>query len=672
MLARQSRVTTCQWFPPGSCGKIPLLRRSRRLAPGASLVGVAAVVGISLAGLCAPPFARGQSHADEIDLGRVVEAVANLLASLAENSHERFFAFLETIELLDLEGEIDRFVGNPRQLNDSTAYKLSLLPFHIRYPIYQQLVRQMTRQDELPSRRIHQVSPEAVDVIALRLDSLADDDVTDEVRQSLLTHFNAREIVDLGFFALAQQPFFPDTDEGWYQLRRRIATSGAALAVAALVTGAAFDVGALGRSGTITQLGKETPNEIRLGWYGGIRKLGFAFHPQLRLGMTVHLPGVELAAGLAERLRPGASDSSRAFELAVREGWLNRLVQPHGSDAFFEAALRRVVEAGPLYSGERTTGRAGFFFKRDNVPRFRQLSMRALAEVESDFDRELRYAFGFGFEHAPTGLTTVVQASRTRLLDQPLQRADTRGGIFLAGTTEPLTQAFVQSMKSRARLVREEWDLITELEKRRDFWETKLRLIGTPQITADEARAALAGVERLTTEREERVARLGELLADYLESRRTAYAIVRWKPPQGDLYGPLDPAILLHARDQLFTRLTDVSGALEKTPGRIAQIQRRHAAMQDTVRALQAQRASGLVIDGYTRQLATLQAVLQRESEHAGVRLQAYLQYRDTARRVMVAARHAAPTRPPPPVSASVLRKVMVLRLPAFPNLRPN
>ena len=68
-------------------------------------------------------------------------------------------------------------MGNPRALNDTTAYKLSLLPFHIRFPIYQQLVRQMTRQDDLRSRRIHQVTPDAVNVIALRIGALAEEDV---------------------------------------------------------------------------------------------------------------------------------------------------------------------------------------------------------------------------------------------------------------------------------------------------------------------------------------------------------------------------------------------------------------------------------------------------------------------------------------------------------------
>ena len=38
------------------------------------------------------------------------------------------FDFLETVELWDAEGEIDRLVGNPWELHDSTQYKLRLLP----------------------------------------------------------------------------------------------------------------------------------------------------------------------------------------------------------------------------------------------------------------------------------------------------------------------------------------------------------------------------------------------------------------------------------------------------------------------------------------------------------------------------------------------------------------
>jgi hypothetical protein len=121
-----------------------------------------------------PAQAQGRNGGRESgdgELTRLVEAVIGLMYGAAERSHEKVLEFLETVELFDAGAEIDRLAGDPRELNDSTAYKLSLLPLHIRFPIYKQLVQQMTRQDDLRSRRIQNVKPDSVGLVVLRLDS---------------------------------------------------------------------------------------------------------------------------------------------------------------------------------------------------------------------------------------------------------------------------------------------------------------------------------------------------------------------------------------------------------------------------------------------------------------------------------------------------------------------
>ena len=213
------------------------------------------------------PAATGSGENANDDLA---SALANLLTALGNNA-DRMFEFLSSVEWMNAESEIDRLVGSPFRLHDSTVYKLGLLPFHIRYPIYKQVVAQMTRQDNLSSRRIHNVTPDSVSIISLRLDALGDDAIKDEVRRSLLTHFNVREMVDLGFFMLGQQDFFPQTEQGWASVKHNLARGGAAIAVGALAAGAAFDLGAFSQSGTIK---KSDDGNARLGWYGGIRQLG--------------------------------------------------------------------------------------------------------------------------------------------------------------------------------------------------------------------------------------------------------------------------------------------------------------------------------------------------------------------------------------------------------------
>jgi hypothetical protein len=606
-----------------------------------------------------PPGAAGQLDDEDADLERIVSAVAELLFALADGASEKVFDFLETVELFDFENEIDRLVGDPRALNDSTAYKLSLLPFHIRFPIYQQLVRQMTRQDDLRSRRIHTVTPDAVNVIALRIETLADDDVRDDVRTSLLKHFSAREVVDLGIFLLAQQRFFPETEEGWLNLKRNIADAGPVVAAAALAAGAAFDVGALQRTGTIVRL---LDRQLRLGWYAGIRKLGFRFHPQLRAGLTAHLPRLELAVGLAERVRPGVLDPRRSLELAIRESWLKQMVQGSGWDAFAEGALRYVLKTPFGFQGETMSGRAGFFARRDEIPGWKQFGLRFSGEAESDFRKQVRFAIGLGIEHGPTGIATMLQSSRSSSPQEPLSSAETSGGLFLAGTVEAPTQLFVDSMMTQARLVLDEWEVIDGLDRRRLQIEQKLRLFGTSGFSADTARSALASIDQTIRERDVRLGVMGNRLADYLESRRQAYSIKRWTPREGDLHGPLDPHILLNVRAQLFLRLANLSAELEKSATRLQELRNRQSIVAERMRTVASFNDRSPAVAGYAEELAALEHRLQRESSRASASLNAYLRDRDSARRIKAASPRALASIDPDPLPSKVLRRVIVLR----------
>jgi hypothetical protein len=596
---------------------------------------------------------------DELSIERVVGAVAELLFALADGASEKVFEFLETVELWDFETEIDRLVADPRSLNDSTAYKLSLLPFHIRFPIYQQIVRQMTRQDELRSRRIHTVTPDAVNVIALRIGALADDDVRDEVRTSLLKHFSAREVVDLGFFILAQQRFFPESEEGWAHLKRTIADAGPVVAAAALAVGAAFDVGALQKSGTITRL---FDRRLRLGWYAGVRKLGFRFRPQFRAGLTVHLPQLELAAGLSERLRPGRFDPSRAVELAIRESWVNRYLRSSGWDAFAEAAFRYVLAAPFGYEGEQMSARAGFFARRDEIPGWKEFGLRFSGETESDFKNQVRFAVGLGVEHGPTGIATMLQSSRSATPSNPLSLEDISGGLFVAGTVESPTQLFVDAMQTQARLVSDEWEVIDGLDRLRSQMEQKLRLFGTAGFSVDTARTALASIDQTIRERDARLGTMGDRLAAYLECRRQAYAIKRWSPREGDLHGPLDPQILLTARAQLFLRLHELSVDLEKSASRLHDLRTRQQVVQERMQVVAAVNARSPAVAGYAEELSVLEHRLQRESSRASASLSAYLRERDTARRIKAVSPRTLAALDPDPLPPAVLRRVMVLR----------
>jgi hypothetical protein len=587
------------------------------------------------------------------------EIVSGFFSTLAE-AEERFFRFLETIDLLDAQAEIDRLVGSPWELSDSTTYKLSLLPFHIRYPIYRQIVQQMTRQDERRSRPIHSVTPDSVNLIALNLDSLADQNVKQEVRSALLSHFSVREILDLSFFILAQQSFFPETEDGWRDLERRIAHAGVAVGAGALAFGSAFDLFSLSRTGNIV---RSSDRSVKLGWFGGVRRLGFGFRPILRGGLTLGLPGLELAAVITERIRPGENDLRRAVDLAVREGWLNRLTRAKGWDAFIEGAVRRTLAREKGYMGDPLTARAGFFFKREEIPGFPNLSLRGSTELDFHFEEHTAYfTVGLGFEHARSGLSAVLQMSRTPEIRNNIIDPDTRGGVFLAGTMDPPLQMFIERMRARAHMVEDEWDAMAEAEQRQARHERTLRSLGTSHLPLSAARAALNEVDVALADRELHAGLLADRLAEYLESRKVAYSLSRWSRTKGDLHGPLDPSILGPAREQVFSRLDELSHDLEATPPRLRLLHQRYFTVVETLRDAEEQDPSQPALARYKQQAAALEKVLRRESERASVRVAAYLHYRDNARRILADTSRPAPRRNPDPLKPEVLRRVIALQ----------
>ena len=554
-----------------------------------------ALLVVSLA-VAAP--ARAQTRGEP--RGDLSHIIGELLESLS-NTRGRVFDFLETVELWDAEGEIDRLVGNPWELHDSTQYKLRLLPLRLTYPAYSRLVAQMTRLDDLRGLRIQNVSPDSVDNLAVTFDALSPDRRPEDFAGALLGQFSAREYADLGVFALSHQPFFPHNDEEWRHLEHRLGQNKYMVAGGALALGAVFNAGAFSRSGGIKS---SADKQYGLGWYGGIRSFGMRLQPQLRGGLTLKAPALEMAVGLWERVRPSDNDRRTAVEVAVREGWLSRLSRPSGWDAFFETAFRRVLAAESAYQGERTTARVGVFARKERPLRLRSLIFRSSAEMESDLISNARFVVGLGFEKARTGLATVLQLSRTAVVRDGSRTHESRGGLFVAGTVEPPTQFILDAMHSGARLVREQ------------------------------VQAATALRDPSPAELDAHLAPLASALAGYLEARRLAYSIMRWERWPGELHGPLDPDMLLQARGLVLERQHALADFLREASRRLEDTERRSVAVHDLVE----RERDHVMVDAYVAELDALDRIRRRESARIGHALFAFQHYREALGRMSVAS----------------------------------
>lgn len=560
----------------------------------------------------------------------LMRGLGELMVSVGTRTRGEVFSFMTTVELYDIDGEIDRLVGNPWQLSDSTQYKLALYPLNVAYPVYRQLLRQMTRLDALRSQRIYNITPDAVDIIAVRLDILDDKRTGRQFLDSVTSYFDAREVLDLGVFALAHQPLFPPDQAGWDDVRHRLAARKG-LVIASLMPLAAFyEAGALSRSGTLYRW---PDTRFRLGWYGGFRRLGFRLHPYVRGGLWAQLPGVQLAAGLSEQINPDAATAHRALEIAVRESYINRLTAPTGWDSFVEMALRRVLASADGFGGEWTTVRAGAFIKRARPLLIPDLVVRGSAEVESDLDKSVRFAIGLGLDLTESGLSAVLQSSRTIVNKDGERVHDTRTGLFLAGTMEPPTQHYVDAMRFQARLLREAWDAWSEAEARRQSSEAHVRVAASARLSA--SGSALQELGRLTAEAEERRVHLAALVPQYLETRRMAYSLQRWPHSPGELHGPLDGAVLRQSMEAVYGRLHELADFLERASVSLEALQiraveareRRERTGEIPVQLVTAQNED----ENEQQQLAR---AWHEQSDQVAGAMRLYAVYRDSARRI--------------------------------------
>src|ERR1017187_9739799 len=272
--------------PPAASSRFHHARGRFPRGPG-FLLPLTLVLALSLA-VAKPALAQFGQNRLQNDFGDLLRVLTELTTQLGTKSRGQLLDFFNKIELFNVESEIDRLVGNPWELNDSTSYKLSLAPLHVAYPVFDQMVAQMTRLDDIRSRRIQNLTVDSVSLIAVNLDLLNVTQTTSQIltsidqnilivnqtggqlSNSILHYFNAREFLDLGVFMLAQQPFFPQTEEEWDARKHQIANHQGVLALSVMGLGALFEVGALNDSGTIQRCQND---QCALGWYGGFSHL---------------------------------------------------------------------------------------------------------------------------------------------------------------------------------------------------------------------------------------------------------------------------------------------------------------------------------------------------------------------------------------------------------------
>jgi hypothetical protein len=589
------------------------------------------------------------------DFGDLLHVLTELGTQLGSKSRGEFLSFVNRVELFNLESEMDRLVGSPWELSDSTSYKLSLAPLHLAYPVFDQQVRQITRLDDIRSRRIQELTVDSLDLIAVDLDLLNEQRTGAQLSDSILHYFNAREVLDLGVFMLAQQPLFPQTPEAWDETKHRLATHQGMVAIGVAGLGALFEAGALSNSGTLK---KCSDDACRVGWYGGFSHLGYHLQPNLRGGLTLRLPWLELSAGWREQVRPAVADAGSVVEMAVRESWLGRQSTSAGWNSFFEGAVRRVVRAEGGYPGETFTARGGLFVKHQRPFRWRHIVLRGSTEIESNLTGSLRYALGFGVDYTKTGLSAVLQSSRTNVMADDGPSPETRTGLFVAGTVEAPDQYFIAAMRVQARRLREEWNNLAKRELERQQAEAELRVLAASK-SAVGLDAVVASLRRASAESEQHRRQVATLLGDYLEARRLVYSIKQWKRSPDDLHGPLDAEVLEAASAAVQRRLAELAAFLAGARATLEDLRGRYTRTVET--AATAEQQEPEVRARAEDELAAIDREWRRYSGAVTEALELYEHYLHSRRRIAGLAVAVLPARHFEPLDQRSIRKLLTL-----------
>jgi hypothetical protein len=288
------------------------------------------------------------------------------------------------------------------------------------------------------------------------------------------------------------------------------------------------------------------------------------------------------------------------------------------------------VESG--FQGERFTARGGFFVKRERPFRLQNIVLRGSTEVESDLTGSLRYAVGLGLDYTKTGLTTVLQSSRTNFMHNSGWAPETRTGLFLAGTVESPEQYYVEAMRVSARFLQEAWQDFGASQAELHLAEAEMRVLSSGNVTGYRMARLFESIRKANADSESYRARMATMAGDYFEARRTAYSLKQWKRGTDDFYGPVDGEVLENVASAVVQRLGELVEFLHGEVPPLQALRDKYVAVQE--QAYRLGRNEGAERTRIASELAEIDRALRQESEAVSQALSLYYHYLGAVRRI--------------------------------------
>lgn len=443
------------------------------------------------------------------------------------------------------EQEIDDAVGDPCLLQPATAAKLRFMEPRMRLEFYNVMfdrINRVTVIDTVASR----AEPGMISGgprFYVGLDPNSGKMLLDHLQGTIFSSFTDREFADLGVYILCKNntlhQYFSKT-ENWHKFRDTLLNWDLVIGAAVIATLVLTRQAPIGASGYIVKL---LDDRLRLGWYGNLSNLGYAFGKgsqggftlsSIQAGLQVTGMGLDAKGGYYQKFHANPDEIQQAIEFSLKEHWLQGIATKLGFGWEIAASANGRYILG--YGNSRYDGTWNFggdvFARKERFAENDSLTFVTSMSGSSN----LRGAY--------SAATTIGLQSRYM---------DVGGYLRLADNRDPIARTSDRSIKfllefasdSQTRINRGFMDLIADAIVRQLTYlaarttelaalEPELAEFGTGKRSEHEERELIRRLkrqERWVSEGEQELLRL---MARYIDTR-SEYYTVTMRVPANDL-----------------------------------------------------------------------------------------------------------------------------------------
>lgn len=473
------------------------------------------------------------------------------------NLTRNFMVYVLGKPFLFSEDDVDRIIGDPWHMGESTRLKLDALPPRMRFNLYSVLADRADRIYLRGVSRLGQVAPGDYRNVMVDLDFETANRAIDAIGKSIDGYFRIEELIDLTVYGFSKFEFFPKSQERWNEIKPQLPKYDLALGIIALTSLAAVDEGKLDMGGWLLK----TPSDsFRFGWYGTARKFGFKWHPWISLGFQGATPGFDTALGWTEHFNPvkkqhpWETDDSRTIDWTVREHLFTRWTQEFGWETSGTATLSFVwLSVDPAFN-ESFRGQVEFYARRTAILEAPQVDFLIKGMLDTDFRHAHQSDLSAGLEFP---VQSIAGAVHFYSKSDPVLPTEWRAGLMLGGSIGESDETdYFRNIEELGRQMRTSIRWVQRVEERWCFFEAKARQAG-PEDRKAEADLKMATAwldqsvqhlkkrsERYTREKGRLAKKTRRLIGPLTEEEAAAYEL---------LPGPVTEAELAFVRERTST-----------------------------------------------------------------------------------------------------------------------